>query len=275
MTETQLNEITIRVREMAALAEAGIPVPFDRWLQAVTEPGSVEAVVVCTLQVARDSGAPIAPVLTRLATFCDRLDGTARTVAEAVAGPRMARRIIVLLPFLALPLTWLLGFDSVGVLIGSPVGWALLVLATGLTWLGHSWTRRMIARAQSIAPAPGLYPRVVGIALSAGVGITRARAMSWSAINDNELDSFVESSEIDASEDFIRAAQRTGIPVTAGLVALEARFIDQCLHEAAVRVRELGEKLLIPLGVCTLPAFLCLGVVPAVISIISTTHLGA
>jgi len=268
------RELASRVREMAALAEAGLPVPFDRWLGHESSGDYFELSIRCTLRAARSAGSPVSEVLSRLSQLSDRLAGHEETTAESIAGPRMARRIIVFLPALAVPLTWVLGFDTVGVLFGGVVGWCLLALAILLTFAGSRWSRSMIQRAVYMPPTPGLYPRLLGLGVSAGVGITRSREIALEALTATGLSNLLEPSEIDATEKFIDRAGASGISVAAGLRALDMQCVEGCLHSATVRVRELGERLLLPLGACTLPAFLTLAVVPAVISIMSSTRLG-
>jgi tight adherence protein B len=268
------RELAARVREMAALAQAGLPVPFDRLLGFEPSAGPFELSIGCTLRAARSAGAPVSDVLGRLAQLSDRMAGHKESTAQAIAGPRMARRIIVFLPALAVPLTWVLGFDTVGVLFGSVVGWFLLALATMLTYAGSSWSRSMIQRAVSMPTTPGLYPRLLGLGVSAGVGISRSRDITHEALTAAGLVELLDPAEISQTEKFVEQSAAAGISVSAGLRALDVQCVDLCLHAAAIRVRELGERLLLPLGVCTLPAFLTLAVVPAVISIISSTRLG-
>ena len=268
------RELAARVREMAALAQAGLPVPFERWLGNEPSADAFELSLGCTLRAARLAGAPLSEVLSRLAQLADRMAAHDESTTEAIAGPRMARKIIVFLPALAIPLTWVLGFDTVGVLFGSVVGWFLLALAALLTCAGHRWSRRMILRATEMSPTPGLYPRLLGLGLGAGVGVTRSRDIALEAMSGTGIRELLDAAEIDQTENFLNRAGSFGISVSAGLRALDSQCVDRCLHSAALRVRELGERLLLPLGVCTLPAFLTLAVVPAVISIMSSTRLG-
>lgn len=268
------RELAARVREMAALAQAGLPVPFERWLGHEPLSDVFELSISCTLRAARVAGAPVSEVLSRLAQLSDRMAAHNESTAEAIAGPRMARKIIVFLPALAVPLTWVLGFDTVGVLFGSVVGWCLLALAAMLTYAGSRWSRSMIQRAVYMPPTPGLYPRLLGLGVTAGVGISRSRDIAHEALTAAGFGELLDSAEIDQTEKFVERSAAAGISVSAGLRALDIQCVDRCLHSAAMRVRELGERLLLPLGVCTLPAFLTLAVVPAVISIMSSTRLG-
>jgi tight adherence protein B len=84
----------------------------------------------------------------------------------------------------------------------------------------------------------------------------------------------LEPSEVAQCDEVIIQSLRSGVPLRGLLTALDSRAVDRAFHNSTMRARELGERLLIPLGACTLPAFLCLGVVPAIISVVSDTRLG-
>ncbi|MEA5453798.1 type II secretion system F family protein [Sinomonas sp. JGH33] len=72
-----------------------------------------------------------------------------------------------------------------------------------------------------------------------------------------------DASEIQASLQFAAA---TGAP-SAQLISARARLLRRARHrELERRAAALGVRLVVPLGACSLPAFLCLGVVPVLIS---------
>ncbi|WP_235780864.1 type II secretion system F family protein [Sinomonas notoginsengisoli] len=65
-------------------------------------------------------------------------------------------------------------------------------------------------------------------------------------------------------------AASTGAP-SAELLFARARQLRRTRHrELEKRAGALGVRLVIPLGVCSLPAFLCLGVVPVLLAMIPT-----
>ncbi|MDQ4503790.1 type II secretion system F family protein [Sinomonas sp. ASV322] len=114
-------------------------------------------------------------------------------------------------------------------------------------------------------------PRALGIAARvAGLGdgaVGRAAAalelgVSWEhAWPPDEIGD--EVSEIRASLQFAAA---TGAP-SAQLISARARLLRRARHrELERRAAALGVRLVVPLGTCSLPAFLCLGVVPVLIS---------
>jgi pilus assembly protein TadC len=64
----------------------------------------------------------------------------------------------------------------------------------------------------------------------------------------------------------VRAAE-SGSSVGGGLRALSAQFRGAAKARAEAAVRRAGVWLLAPLGLCFLPAFVCLGVLPLVLGI--------
>jgi tight adherence protein B len=252
----------VRVRTLLARAEAGLP---------ISATGSLGPAVDAVLGVARVTGAPLAPTLEALAEACDQLAEQSDRVTESLAAPRMARRIILALPAVAIPLTAAMGFDVVGVLLGSPLGWGLIVVAAALTWVGARWSTRLVEVATRMPRAPGLYARLIAVALSAGVGVTRARAVTRAALLDGGLLFLIDDQEAVAAEVAIASSARLGIPLVRLMRALDRDQVEQVTLASNVRARQLGEKLLVPLGMCTLPAFLLLGVVPAMVSVVFST----
>lgn len=65
-------------------------------------------------------------------------------------------------------------------------------------------------------------------------------------------------------------AVRTGAPAASLLRAQAARLRRQRHREAEKRAAALGVRLMLPLGLCSLPAFICLGVVPVLIGLVPT-----
>ncbi|WP_129657403.1 type II secretion system F family protein [Rothia uropygialis] len=66
-------------------------------------------------------------------------------------------------------------------------------------------------------------------------------------------------------------AARTGAPSSALLRARSEQMRRSEHREAEKLAAALGVRLVLPLGLCSLPAFICLGVVPVLIGLIPTT----
>lgn len=221
--------------------------------------------------VAERCGAPLAPSLDRFADALRDLHDARRDVAVALAGPRSSARVVLALPPLGLLLSLALGFDVGHVLAATPAGWCCLSVAAGLVLAARRWTRRLVRRAEPVEPLPGLYLEVVAVALAGGAAwdgaLVTARA-SW-------LEHVGAAGEAPTDETEARAAldlaRRAGAPAAVLLrAAAEERRRDARAATRAAAER-LGVQLVLPLGVCVLPAFVVVAVVPLVLSLLSST----
>ncbi|WP_028279482.1 type II secretion system F family protein [Arthrobacter sp. H5] len=68
----------------------------------------------------------------------------------------------------------------------------------------------------------------------------------------------------------LKFAGTTGAPSAAIVHAYAAQFRRRRNRLAEQRAAALGVKLVVPLGLCALPAFVCLGVVPVLLGLIPT-----
>jgi len=216
--------------------------------------------------VATETGAPLAPTLRRFADVLRSLAQARRNVEVALAGPRATSRIVLALPGIGLLFGMLLGFDALRVLVGTPVGWVCLVVGALLVWAGVRWNRRLIRAARTLDATPGLGLELLAIAVSGGASVDRSRELVDSALADAGLPALGDGAESVLS--FSRAA---GVPVAALLHAEAEESRRLATAEGERRAAELGTRLLLPLGVCILPAFIALGVAPIVVSIVSST----
>ena len=76
------------------------------------------------------------------------------------------------------------------------------------------------------------------------------------------------SAEILALRDALGFAALTGAPSSAILYAQATRMRRERFRSAEKRAASLSVKLVVPLGLCSLPAFICLGVVPVLLALV-------
>jgi hypothetical protein len=74
--------------------------------------------------------------------------------------------------------------------------------------------------------------------------------------------------EVLALRDALGFAALTGVPSSAILYAQAARLRREHFRAAERRAAALGVKLVVPLGLCSLPAFVCLGIVPVLLAML-------
>ncbi len=270
------------------LAESGVPAASSvvaavergaTVADAVREQGGVWREVAAAWAIASTVGAPLGDVLRVVADALDDAVSTADEVRVALAEPSGTARLLLWLPGVGILLGTALGFETLPVLVGRPIGLVCLVIGLGLTLLARIWTAALVRRAQPRPGVPGMQAELLAVALSGGASIPRAMAL----VSDESDDALGGSSPGEGGGG--RGGEETGIgrvlrlSASAGVPAVDLLRAEAARARRTERVRgrlgaaRLSARLLLPLGVCTLPAFLLLGVAPLVVSVLSTTPL--
>ncbi|MRX43478.1 type II secretion system F family protein [Agromyces kandeliae] len=229
------------------------------------------AVLAAAWAVADASGAPLARCLTMLAATLRDEAQLRREAAALLAGPAASARLVAALPLIAVAFGALLGFDTLGVLLGGPIGLACLLVGSTLLWCGARWNRALIRRAAVAHPAAGLELELLAMALSSGASVARARQIVEHAMARH----LPGSAAPGEAASVVGLAERAGSPVADLLRAEANRIRGAARAEGAARAATLGVRLMLPLGCCVLPAFVLLGVAPLMISVVTGTLGGA
>jgi tight adherence protein B len=220
--------------------------------------------------VAADAGAPLASTLRDFAESLRGLSQAQREIAVALAAPRATARLVLVLPAIGVLFGVLLGFNTLGTLFTTAPGWVCLVIGSGLMVLAWRWNRRLVARAQPRDITPGLAFDLLAIAVSGGGSLPHARASVHRVLARFEFDDLADDPGIEATLDL---SARAGVPA-ADLLRSEARERRRdALASAQSAAQALSVRLMIPLGVCVLPAFMVLSVVPLLLAVLSQTAL--
>lgn len=267
------------VLRLAVLLQAGVPA--DRaWAyvsgasaetpsaSSIAARGGAWRAVAAAWAVSAAVGAPLADSLRAIAAALRDAHETADQVRVTLAEPAGTARLMAWLPLVAIALGVLLGFDPIGVLVGSPAGWACAA-AGALCMVGaRRWSARLVRAAAMPDGIPGLRAELTAIALRGGVSVDRATAVVDAALAESELH---EPPRPD--EEILALSRDAGVPAVELLRASAVLARHAARTEGRLRAARLSSRLLIPLGVCTLPAFLLLGVAPMLLSVLGTTTL--
>jgi tight adherence protein B len=283
-------DLTLR---LAVLLQAGVsPVPAWRYLAEAGEADAAAVVadldtgvtltaaivargerwqpIAAAWRVATEVGAPLADSLRAVATALRDANECRDDVGVALAEPAATARLMGWLPLVAVGLGVALGFDTLGVLTTSPAGIACFVAGVLLMVGARLWTRRFVRDARPAAEVPGLTAELLAIALRGGASLERARNLVTEAMPTVPMQE-QEHTEIDGILTLSRSA---GVPAAELLRASAAMARQRARTEGRMRAARLGASLLLPLGVCVLPAFIVLGVAPMLLSVLSSTSLG-
>jgi tight adherence protein B len=228
--------------------------------------------VAAAWSVSTESGAAIAPALRSFAAVLRAIERSRREVEVALAGPLVSSRIVLALPLVAVGLGVVLGFDVIGVLVGTPAGLACLAVGSALAAGAVVWVRRLTARARRSDASPGLRSELVAVAMAGGASASRSVALVDRVLSRVGLSTETEGSAA-SIERTLALSRRAGVPAGELLRSEAEAERQRAAANGAARAARLGSLLLVPLGVCVLPAFLVLGVVPMVLSLLSSTGL--
>ena len=281
------------VSAAALAARDGIDVPAAIVAAAPSGPaGHAWRSVAAAWSVAVGTGARLGPCLSQLASSQRALGQTQRDIDAALAGPRSTSRLVMVLPAVSLLFGSVLGFDTLGTLVGTVPGLVCLTLGVALSVAAWRWSNRMVRRAVPTTSAPGLEIDLLAIALSSGASFDRARAAVDDALERCELldtpggqvrrgrsasrrtKSTEDDSAAAAVASVLDLSRAAGIPA-AQLLVSEAESIRWDARSQAQRAAAaLGTRLMLPLGICILPAFMLVGVAPLMLSILSSTVVG-
>lgn len=215
-----------------------------------------------------DVGAPLAATMTARADALEQLGRIYRSARSQSAGPKAASKLILSLPVVSIVLAALAGYNALPLLFGTGLGWILLGLGGGLLWLGHRWTARLISRAEQVESGAGLYAELLSLGLAAGLALDRAVEGAWNVCATVGGDYSDEQSQCRTVH---AVAEETGASLVGLIRAVAGVRRDQLHERVRERMEKLAVSLTVPLGLCVLPAFICVGIVPIVMSILSST----
>jgi tight adherence protein B len=246
----------------------GLPLPQAIEAEAQRPGGAPWSDVAAAWDIAGIVGAPLAECLRSIATALRDAREAQDDVRIALAEPAGTARLMSWLPLAGLLLGAALGFDVLGVLFTHPIGIACLVAGVALLLTARAWTRRLVRAARPAPGTPGMHAELTAIALSGGSSIERAQRLVAEAPGGPRPGAEETTAVLALSRD-------AGVPGVELLRATAAHERQSARTDGRLRAAKLGSRLLLPLGVCTLPAFLCLGVAPMLLGVLAATPLPA
>lgn len=255
-----------------------------------------------SLRMSESAGAPLATSLERAAEHAEERIDALLGRQSALAAPRATGRILSWLPLLGLGLGVLMGSDPVGVLTGSILGALTGLFGLGLAFAGRRWTAALVHRAEVESTRAGhtggeqalnaptvdtaLVLELLAAQLRAGLAPLAALGTLAEALNSRPLHTVCQRLQMGSGwgsawsgsaagtfgelRDALAPAYTGGAPSTALLLSLaDAHRLNE--RRAAERAAgKLSVALVVPLGLCSLPAFICLGIMPILISLLPT-----
>ncbi|MCS6712148.1 type II secretion system F family protein [Brachybacterium sp. EF45031] len=285
--EGLLPTTPLPLRPLARALAGGIPAA--ELLHHPTAQAAPVRTLLTALALCERTGAPLGGVLSSLVAALEDLDDAELARRSAFAGPRATAGILAILPVVGVGLGTLIGASPVTVLLRSSSGPVLLVAGAALTGCGWWWMHRLMraSRGTSEQVDPTVVLDLVAAPLSAGLPLGTALQevaaclpeSSWRGVLLRSAAALRAGADpahalrdLPASlaplRDAWTLAERSGADPSGMLRAAARASRRTRARDAEAEAARLAVRLVLPTGLALLPAFLLLGIVPTVISLL-------
>lgn len=235
----------MQMTQLAALLQSGVNLKT-----AIKEIGLVD--IPPQLGLAISLGSPLIPLLRSMNQQEQnrlRADGE---LEQALAVPRATRRLLIWLPIITLFLSLAAGLVSIEALF-SPISMACIFAGLALLYLGSRISQKMLREVDFDFSLRDLQD--FSIAIASGLSLANVEQLLPHLQNNSTV------------QRLAKLSQKTGARLSE-LVASEIEAsLSQQLSEKISDLRRLSVRILIPLGLTTLPAFMLFIIPPIVVGI--------
>jgi tight adherence protein B len=231
---------------LQSLLSSGLPLrsALEHSGTATLDPLAIEAIRL---------GSPLKRVLSQLDEIELQQQRALAELNQALAVPKATRALLSWLPAFALVASQLMGLSSLSAL-SHPVSLIALGLGFGLILLGRKLTGSMLIEPKLDQAA--IYSlQLFGVAIASGLGLNQA------------LKRYPELGSSQAVMELLEVSKATGCSLSSLVQSTIQSEITNSSAALMTELRELSVKLLIPLGLTTLPAFLLFTIPPIFIGI--------
>ncbi len=260
------------VLNLAGLLKAGIPadrareeLASDLSQLSPRQHNQFEAIWMLAIQ----SGGAVSGAIESLGETFRKTARHEREVELTFVGPKATAKLVAWLPGAGLLLAQLFGLDPIRAIFTNPFAFGSLVLGALLMVGGHLWSSSIIRKATPKQDDPGLFFDAVRFGMDAGQPLSSAIERA-ATVFDERLDFVPEQPIFDALTRIGELNRTNGASISSLLTGeAVARREDQWFAESTL-LSKLAVKLMIPLGLVTLPAFVLSSIVPVAVSLLST-----
>lgn len=255
----------IVLKRLASLVRAGVPVSkavasFDQL------PNNLE--VDYYLALAKISGSAIAQELEACAKSVLLRENVRSKIHLAQVSPKATAKLLLVLPILTLGLSQLSGVNVLGTLSSKPALAFSLGLGLGLLGLAKWISGILIAKASAKESFEGSLLLGLGLLVSSGMNYKKAMELATDIYSKvfGEQPSAREVREIVNVGEYL---SQSGSSITELLRSKADEIQMEKLQKSQIAAEKLGIRLLLPLGLVVIPAFLLIAVLPLTVSMVS------
>lgn len=257
----------IKLTKFAGLLRSGVTI--DQALASIGGAPTNSVALTYLLEVAKDSGASVANEIDAAATLVRARDRFSQRIQVAHANPKSTARLVIWLPILTLAMAQISGWDIIGALTGSPIVFASFLFGLSLLLVSKLITSRMLKKAQPEESVTGFFLLGVALETSGGANLFQAQERA-SKIYLNLFGQKPANAEITELIQIEQLVRETGARVSE-LLARQAQSMQEAeLLKTELKIEKLAVRLMLPLGLGVLPAFVFLAIVPLMVTMLGS-----
>lgn len=256
---------------LAGLLKAGLPADLARNelkddLAQLTpsQAGQLEAI----WQLAMASGGAVSGAIESLGQVFRATARHGREIELAFAGPKATAKLVAWLPGAGLLLAQLFGFEPIRAILTNPLAFGCLGLGALLLVAGHRWSKSIIRKAAPSQNDSGLFFDSIRFGMEAGLPLSVAIDRA-AVVFEQQLNFVADESTLAKLERIGELNRASGASISNLLVGEASARREAQWFAESTSLAKLSVKLMIPLGLITLPAFVLSTIVPVAISLLS------
>lgn len=266
----------------AALADNGVT-STESALE-LREFSSVAPSINAAMQLSETVGIGLADSLDAIVGTLEDAEEGARLLEVAQSGPQATARLLGFLPWIGMGSAYLVGANPLQFFFNSVAGLVVLAIGSSFWWVGKAWVKHLVRKltgAKQLGVDPVVAVRLLEACLQAGLAVPRSLETVGKSCGEpglevisryfllgatqSEVHEFLQTQQSVLTQQLglalIPAWMRGTNPLT-GLELVAQRLKKERAQQVQVATQRLAVWLALPLGLCFLPAFILLGVVP-------------
>jgi tight adherence protein B len=221
------------------------------------------------MAVCQEAGGSPVLALRNLEKIAEQLQENEAKLRLAGTVPKATARLVLLLPLGSSLLGQLLGLGSIAVFFESVPALVSLLIGLLLLMAAQAWSQRIMLSASRLQQSDQIVLDALALCLDAGLPLKQSQGIV--------LTSYVELFEIDVSEqtksevaELARFSEFSGAPIAKLLRNRAEESRREAAHSQNENLERVSIRLLAPLAVFVLPAFVLITVLPISISLITS-----
>jgi tight adherence protein B len=253
----------IALTKVAGLLKSGVS--LEKSLEQVGGEISQSKGLQYLLSAASDSGSSMGSEIEFIAEVLSSRDRALQKIEIAHASPKSTARLMLWLPIVTLVMAQLLGWGVLDTVFEKPIVLVSLGLGILLLLSAKLVTSRLLKKAKPEYNYEGFYLLGVAMQLSAGANLPEAQHRALT----NYLTVFglkPPVSDLSAMVEISELVEKSGARAVELLRRQAQKMQEEIMFSTEVKIERLGIKLMLPLGLGVLPAFIFLAIVPLMVT---------